>query len=142
MRGHAGKGGDPSRPPRDWLKSVPPQLLEHRREEAELFFRRVGITFAVYGNTEAEERLIPFDIIPRILSGKEWARLARGLEQRVQALNMFLKDIYGAREILRAGIIPPELVYLNPYYRPQMHGLSLNSGIYVQVAGIDVVRVD
>ncbi|HZB62721.1 MAG TPA: circularly permuted type 2 ATP-grasp protein, partial [Microvirga sp.] len=118
------------------------QLLDHRREEAELFFRKVGITFAVYGNSEAEERLIPFDIIPRVLSGREWAHLARGLEQRVKALNMFLKDIYGPREILRAGIVPPELVYLNPYYRPQMHGLSLNSGIYVQVAGIDVVRVD
>jgi uncharacterized circularly permuted ATP-grasp superfamily protein len=142
MSGHDGESRDAYRILQDWLKSAPPQLLEHRREEAELFFRRVGITFAVYGNTEAEERLIPFDIIPRILSGKEWARLARGLEQRVKALNMFLKDIYGAREILRAGIIPPELVYLNPYYRPQMHGLSLNSDIYVQVAGIDIVRVD
>src|SRR3712207_2637016 len=142
MSGHDGQSRDAYRILQDWLKSAPPQLLEHRREEAELFFRRVGITFAVYGNTEAEERLIPFDIIPRILSGKEWARLARGLEQRVKALNLFLKDIYGAREILRAGIIPPELVYLNPYYRPQMHGLSLNSDIYVQVAGIDIVRVD
>ena len=142
MSGHDGHSRDAYRILQDWLKSAPPQLLEHRREEAELFFRRVGITFAVYGNTEAEERLIPFDIIPRILSGQEWARLSRGLEQRVKALNMFLKDIYGARDILRAGIIPPELVYLNPYYRPQMHGLSLNSDIYVQVAGIDIVRVD
>ncbi len=142
MSGHDGRSRDAYRILQDWLKSAPPQLLEHRREEAELFFRRVGITFAVYGNTEAEERLIPFDIIPRILSGQEWTRLARGLEQRVKALNMFLKDIYGAREILRAGIVPPELVYLNPYYRPQMHGLSLNSDIYVQVAGIDIVRVD
>jgi uncharacterized circularly permuted ATP-grasp superfamily protein len=142
MSGHDGQSRDAYRILQDWLKSAPPQLLEHRREEAELFFRRVGITFAVYGNSEAEERLIPFDIIPRILSGQEWSRLARGLEQRVKALNMFLKDIYGAREILRAGIIPPELVYLNPYYRPQMHGLSLNNDIYVQVAGIDIVRVD
>jgi uncharacterized circularly permuted ATP-grasp superfamily protein len=142
MSGHDGGCREAYRVLQDWLKSAPPQLLDHRREEAELFFRKVGITFAVYGNSEAEERLIPFDIIPRVLSGREWAHLARGLEQRVKALNMFLKDIYGPREILRAGIVPPELVYLNPYYRPQMHGLSLNSGIYVQVAGIDVVRVD
>jgi uncharacterized circularly permuted ATP-grasp superfamily protein len=142
MSGHDGGCREAYRVLQDWLKSAPQQLLDHRREEAELFFRKVGITFAVYGNSEAEERLIPFDIIPRVLSGREWAHLARGLEQRVKALNMFLKDIYGPREILRAGIVPPELVYLNPYYRPQMHGLSLNSGIYVQVAGIDVVRVD
>src|SRR5919112_87312 len=142
MSGHDGQCRDAYRALQDWLKSVPPQLLEHRREEAELFFRKVGITFAVYGNSEAEERLIPFDIIPRVLSGGEWAHLAGGLEQRVKALNMFLKDIYGPRDILRAGIVPPELVYLNPYYRPQMHGLSLTSDIYVQVAGIDIVRVD
>jgi uncharacterized circularly permuted ATP-grasp superfamily protein len=125
-----------------WLDNIPKDVLDYRRKEAEFIFRRIGITFAVYGEAASTERLIPFDIIPRILSGKEWARLSRGLEQRVKALNMFLKDIYGAREILRAGIIPPELVYLNPYYRPQMHGLSLNSDIYVQVAGIDIVRVD
>jgi uncharacterized circularly permuted ATP-grasp superfamily protein len=142
MKGLNGKSREAYRVLQEWLASAPPQLLQHRREEAELFFRRVGITFAVYGNTEAEERLIPFDIIPRILSGGEWEHLARGLEQRVRALNLFLKDIYGPREILRAGIIPPELVYLNPYYRPQMHGLSLNSDIYVQVAGVDIVRVD
>jgi uncharacterized circularly permuted ATP-grasp superfamily protein len=74
MNGHDGRSRDAYRILQDWLKSAPPQLLEHRREEAELFFRRVGITFAVYGNTEAEERLIPFDIIPRILSGHEWTR--------------------------------------------------------------------
>ncbi len=142
MSGHGGESREAYRVLQEWLASAPPQLLEHRREEAELFFRRVGITFAVYGNTEAEERLIPFDIIPRILSGDEWKRLSKGLEQRVKALNMFLKDLYGQREILRAGIIPPELVYHNPYYRPQMHGLSLNSDIYVQVAGVDIVRVD
>ena len=142
MNGHDGRCREAYRVLQDWLKSAPPQLLDHRREEAELFFRKVGITFAVYGNSEAEERLIPFDIIPRVLSGREWAHLARGLEQRVKALNLFLKDIYGPRDILRAGIVPPELVYLNPYYRPQMHGLSLSGDIHVQVAGIDLVRVD
>lgn len=142
MNGQDGRGRDAYRVLQDWLKSAPPQLLAHRHEEAELFFRKVGITFAVYGNAEAEERLIPFDIIPRILSGAEWSRLSRGLEQRVKALNMFLRDIYGPKEILRAGIVPPELVFLNPHYRPQMNGLSLSAGIHVQVAGIDIVRVD
>ena len=142
MNGWDGRGRDAYRVLQDWLKSAPPQLLDHRREEAELFFRKVGITFAVYGNAEAEERLIPFDIIPRILSGREWSHLSRGLEQRVKALNLFLKDIYGPRDILRAGIVPPELVFQNPCYRPQMNGLVLRGGIYVQVAGIDVVRID
>jgi uncharacterized circularly permuted ATP-grasp superfamily protein len=126
----------------DWLKNTPPELLNRRQAEAELLFRKVGITFAVYGNAEAEERLIPFDIIPRILSGKEWAKLSRGLEQRVTALNMFLRDIYGQREILRAGIVPSDLVFRNPYYRPQMNGMNLPGGIFVQVAGVDIVRVD
>nr|WP_268995427.1 circularly permuted type 2 ATP-grasp protein [Microvirga roseola] len=101
MDGHGGHSRDAYQVLQEWLNSVPPQLLEHRSEEAELFFRKVGITFAVYGNAEAEERLIPFDIILRILSAREWAHLARGLEQRVRALNLFLKDIYGARESFR-----------------------------------------
>jgi uncharacterized circularly permuted ATP-grasp superfamily protein len=125
-----------------WLKTAPQALLEGRREEAELLFRKVGITFAVYGDDEGEERLIPFDIVPRILTAGEWGKLSRGLEQRVRALNMFLHDIYGAREILRAGIVPQDLVFQNPYYRPQMNGVVPPGGVYVQVAGIDVVRTD
>ena len=89
-----------------WLKETPPDALEHRRQEAELLFRRIGITFAVYGDNESTERLIPFDVIPRILSGKEWTVMEKGLKQRVKALNMFLKDIYHGRDILRAKIIP------------------------------------
>jgi uncharacterized circularly permuted ATP-grasp superfamily protein len=127
---------------KNWLKDAPPALLEGRREEAELLFRKVGITFAVYGDNEGEERLIPFDIVPRIIAAVEWAKLSRGLEQRVRALNMFLKDIYGQQEILRAGIVPEDLVYQNPYYRPQMSGIDLPGGIHVQVAGIDIVRTD
>lgn len=124
----------------DWLAATPPDLLEHRREEAELLFRRFGITFAVYGSNEGEERVIPFDIVPRILTAAEWTRITRGLEQRVRALNLFLRDIYGARDIIRAGIVPADLVFQNPYYRPQMAGVEMPEDIYVQVAGIDVVR--
>ena len=85
-----------------WLKEVPPDVLDYRRREAELLFRRIGITFAVYGEADAQERLIPFDVIPRIISGPEWRTLEKGLTQRVKALNLFIKDIYGAREILEA----------------------------------------
>src|SRR5246127_3464898 len=82
-----------------WLSQIAPDTLDSRRREAELLFRRIGITFAVYGDPEAQERLIPFDVVPRILSGKEWDVVTRGLEQRVKAINAFIKDIYGRREI-------------------------------------------
>src|ERR1700709_2919812 len=77
-----------------WLKETPPEALEYRRQEAELLFRRIGITFAVYGDSEAQERLIPFDVIPRIMSAKEWTLLEKGLKQRVKALTMFLRALY------------------------------------------------
>jgi uncharacterized circularly permuted ATP-grasp superfamily protein len=125
-----------------WLKEVPPDVLDFRRREAELFFRRLGITFAVYGDPEAQERLIPFDIIPRILSAGEWQLLQRGLEQRVNAINAYVKDAYGRREILRAGIVPEDLVFQNPVFRPEMSGQKVPHDIYVHVSGIDVVRVE
>ncbi len=125
-----------------WLKETPPDALEYRRKEAELLFRRIGITFAVYGEAEAQERLIPFDVIPRIISGKEWSILEKGLKQRVKALNLFLSDIYHARDILRAGILPEDLIYQNPVFRPEMNGQDVPHDIYVHIAGIDIVRVD
>src|SRR5450631_2356003 len=125
-----------------WLDEVPADVLDYRRREAELLFRRIGITFAVYGEADAQERLIPFDVIPRIMSGAEWRFLEKGLTQRVKALNMFLKDIYGARDILRAGVVPDDLVFRNPAFRPEMSGQRVPCDIYVHVAGIDIVRVD
>ncbi|MCC6983796.1 MAG: circularly permuted type 2 ATP-grasp protein [Bauldia sp.] len=125
-----------------WLNGTDPAILATRRAEAELLFRRIGITFAVYGEADAEERLIPFDIIPRILTRREWDTLSRGLEQRVKALNAFLNDIYDRAEILAAGRIPADLIYRNPYYRPEMARLKLPHQVYVMIAGIDVVRVD
>jgi uncharacterized circularly permuted ATP-grasp superfamily protein len=125
-----------------WLGEVPADVLDHRRQEAELLFRRIGITFAVYGHADAQERLIPFDVIPRILAGAEWKLLRSGLEQRVKAMNMFIADIYSGREILRAGIVPEDLVFQNPVFRPEMNGQSVPHGIYVQIAGIDIVRCD
>jgi uncharacterized circularly permuted ATP-grasp superfamily protein len=125
-----------------WLKETPPDALEYRRKEAELLFRRIGITFAVYGDAEAQERLIPFDVIPRIIAANEWKILEAGLKQRVKALNMFLSDVYHARDILRAGIIPEDLIYQNPVFRPEMNGQDVPHDIYVHIAGIDIVRVD
>ena len=123
-----------------WVAEAPPDLLDARRRQAELFFRRIGITFAVYGQADSTERLIPFDIIPRILSRSEWAELERGLVQRVEALNAFLADLYGPREILKAGVIPEDLIFQNPHFRLEMIGVQPPNGVYVHVAGIDLVR--
>ncbi len=125
-----------------WLKQTPPDVLEYRRKEAELLFRRIGITFAVYGDAEAQERLIPFDVVPRIISAKEWTLLERGLKQRVKALNLFLRDVYHGRDILRANIIPDDLIFQNPVFRPEMNGQAVPHDIYVHIAGVDIVRVD
>jgi uncharacterized circularly permuted ATP-grasp superfamily protein len=125
-----------------WLEGNTPENLRMRSREAEMLFRRIGITFAVYGDKEAEERIIPFDIVPRVLTLGEWQTLSRGLEQRVRALNLFLKDIYHRGEILRAGLVPEELVYRNTYFRPEMVGLAVPHGVYTPVCGIDIVRVD
>lgn len=125
-----------------WLAETPADTLDYRRKEAELLFRRIGITFAVYGEADAQERLIPFDVIPRILSAGEWTTIERGLKQRVRALNMFLRDIYHGRDILRAGLIPEDLIFQNPVFRPEMNGQNVPHDIYVHIAGIDIVRVD
>ena len=125
-----------------WLAEVPPDILDYRRREAELLFRRIGITFAVYGEAEAQERLIPFDVLPRILSAAEWEVLRTGLEQRIRAINHYIRDIYNRREILRAGIVPEDLVFQNPVFRPEMNGQKVPHDIYVHIGGIDVVRVD
>jgi uncharacterized circularly permuted ATP-grasp superfamily protein len=126
----------------EWLDSVPREQLQQRRLEAELFFRRGGITFAVYGDAQGEERIIPYDIVPRVLARAEWEHLARGLEQRVKTLNLYLADVYGAQNAIKAGIVPPDLVWQNPAYRPEMAGVEVPHGVYVHIGGIDVVRVD
>jgi uncharacterized circularly permuted ATP-grasp superfamily protein len=123
-----------------WLKDAPPDMLELRRAEAEILFRRIGITFAVYSEGGDPERLIPFDIIPRVLDAGEWQRLKKGLEQRVKALNAFIGDVYHGRDILRAGKVPEKLILHNPQFRPEMVGLDVPQGIYTHIAGIDMVR--
>lgn len=123
-----------------WLDSQKREDLERKRTEAETLFRRVGITFNVYGQDEAAERLIPFDIVPRVISAAEWRRLAAGIEQRVRALNAFMHDIYHRQEILRAGRIPAELIIQNSAFVPEMMGVDPPRGIYSHIIGIDIVR--
>jgi uncharacterized circularly permuted ATP-grasp superfamily protein len=128
----------------DWLAQTPAERVAEKRREADLLFHRVGITFAVYGDahgaSEGAERLIPFDTIPRVIPGAEWDELAKGLRQRVSALNRFLHDIYHDQEILKAGLIPAEQVLTNEAYQVAMLGLELPNRVYSHVAGIDLIR--
>lgn len=124
----------------NWLKSTPDERIARRRAEADMAFHRVGITFAVYGEDEGTERLIPFDIVPRIIPSAEWKALEAGLKQRVKALNAFLHDIYHDQQILAAGRIPAHQVLHNGQFRPEMHGVDVPGGIYAHIAGVDVVR--
>ena len=114
--------------------------LKRKAKDAESFFRRTGITFNVYGESEADERLIPFDLVPRIISAREWATLTKGIEQRVKALNAFLHDIYHRQEILRAGRVPKELILGNEAFLPQMIGVDPPGNIYTHIVGTDLVR--
>ena len=125
---------------RAWLNDAPLDLLHRKRGEAEALFRRLGITFYLYGDGASAERMIPFDVLPRILSAAEWATVERGCIQRVRALNMFLHDIYHDQEILQAGKVPADLVIDNDAYRPEMAGVDLPGRVYCHIAGIDIVR--
>ena len=124
----------------NWIRDTPPAELSRRQRSAEATFRQLGITFAVYGDEDASERIIPFDIVPRIFLADEWNRLSQGLIQRVQAINAFLDDIYGAREILKAGVLPPDLIFGNPQFRPEIAGMRPPHGIWAHICGIDLVR--
>ncbi len=134
-----------------WLAQQPGDVMKSRREEAETIFRRVGITFAVYGAKDEDansqnaqnsgsERLIPFDLIPRVIPAEEWAEMERGLSQRVRALNRFIHDVYHGQDILRAGLVPAEQVLKNAQFRPEMMGVDVAGGIYTHISGIDIVR--
>ncbi|MEQ1581387.1 MAG: circularly permuted type 2 ATP-grasp protein [Steroidobacteraceae bacterium] len=123
-----------------WLASTSTEWLAQKRAEADMLFHRVGITFAVYGEDSGSERLIPFDVVPRIIPADEWRKLAAGLKQRVRALNAFTEDIYHDQNILKAGHIPAEQVLKNSQYRPEMQGVDVPNGIYAHIAGVDIVR--
>ena len=142
IRGFA--GAEASRPEfaalARWMSDTPPEELTRRQEAAEAMFRQLGITFAVYGEEEAAERIIPFDIVPRVLTNTEWKRLSEGLTQRVEAINAFLDDIYGARRILSDGVIPEELIMGNAQFRPEIVGCKPPHNVWAHICGIDLVR--
>ncbi len=127
-----------------WLAQQSDSQMQAQREEAEMIFRRVGITFAVYGEKDADgsgtERLIPFDLIPRIIPAHEWSSMQKGLVQRVTALNRFIHDIYHDQEILKAGLIPSDQILQNAQFRPEMVGVNVPGDIYSHISGIDIVR--
>ena len=127
-----------------WLAGQTDQVMLARREEAEMIFRRVGITFAVYGDKDESgsgtERLIPFDLIPRIIPANEWQSMELGLVQRVTALNRFIHDVYHDQEIIKAGLIPEEQILRNAQFRPEMMGVDVPHQIYSHISGIDIVR--
>ena len=123
-----------------WIRDTPQAELERRQASAEAAFRQLGITFAVYGQEEAAERIIPFDIVPRIFTHTEWAQLKEGLVQRTQAINAFLADVYGARRIIADGVVPAELVLANPQFRGHLAGQKPPHGVFAHICGIDLVR--
>jgi uncharacterized circularly permuted ATP-grasp superfamily protein len=123
-----------------WLRGVPPAEFRQRQEAAERAFRQIGITFAVYGETEAAERIIPFDIVPRLFTANEWDRLKRGLEQRVGAINAFLADVYGERRILKDRVVPAELILRNPQFAAPVADIRPPAGIFSHICGVDLVR--
>jgi uncharacterized circularly permuted ATP-grasp superfamily protein len=125
---------------RDWYDAQDKNWLKRQDAEAERFFRKTGITFNVYGDDAGEERLIPFDMIPRIITAREWRKLSRGIEQRVRALNAFLHDLYHRQEIVRSGRLPARLLHGNAAFLPQMAGFTPPGGVYTHIVGIDLVR--
>ncbi|WP_173426199.1 circularly permuted type 2 ATP-grasp protein [Aurantiacibacter gangjinensis] len=124
----------------EWFGQQNASWLKRKDFEAEGFFRRTGITFNVYGEDDAEERLIPFDMVPRIITGAEWRRLSKGIEQRVRALNAFMHDLYHRQEIIRSGRLPERLFRNNTAWLPQMVGFTPPGGVYTHITGIDLVR--
>lgn len=140
MLGNTGTARVPYRQIAEWMQTLSKGTMAKKQEEADAIFRRLGITFAVYGESGSNERLIPFDLIPRIISAKEWRYLERGIEQRVRALNAFLYDIYHRQEIIRAGRIPAAMINGNAAFLPEMIGFDPPRKIYSHIIGTDLVR--
>ncbi len=140
MNGSGGDCRDAYRKISEWLENETPETLARKRDEADAIFRRLGITFLVYGEKGSAERLIPFDVLPRVLTSAEWNTIDTGCVQRVKALNAFLDDVYHGGEIVKAGKVPQELVYQNPLYMPEVHGIDVPFGVHSHISGIDVVR--
>jgi len=141
MHNADGSVREPYRVLSQWLSEQPDKALTLMQSDAEAIFRKLGITFAVYGSEEGTEKVIPFDVIPRIIAAQEWRRLSKGIEQRVRALNAFLYDIYHRQDILKAGRVPEKLILQNSAFCPEMMGLEPAKGVYAHIIGVDIVRV-
>jgi uncharacterized circularly permuted ATP-grasp superfamily protein len=124
----------------DFLQSLSVEELNRKEELAKRLFMSQGITFTVYSSGEGIEKIFPFDIIPRIITGPEWAYIEKGIKQRLLALNLFLKDIYHNQFIIKDGIIPAEMIYSCPHYLREMFQFNVPHDIYVHIAGIDLIR--
>lgn len=142
MRTQAGAVRAPYESIAAWLAATGEESLRRRQVEAEALFRKLGITFAVYGEGGDPERLIPFDLVPRVFGAAEWRKLSRGVKQRARALNAFLYDVYHRGEILKAGIVPEALVYQNEAFLPTMVGFDPPGKVYSHIVGVDIVRTD
>jgi len=124
----------------EMLQESPAGELKRAKQESDLIFLNQGITFTVYGKEEGTERIFPHDLLPRIVTRKEWEHVEGGLKQRITALNLFLQDIYHEGRILDDGVVPRELVYTCKYFRRQMRGLRVPKGVYIAVTGTDLIR--
>ena len=138
-----GKDGSPHPHCADFLETIrttPPDQLRQIQERVTRSFLHEGITFTVYGDERTIERVFPIDCLPRIVRGDEWDAVARGLEQRIRAINLFLHDIYHRGLILRNGVVPADMIYGSRHYRIEMRGIEVPHGAYVSVCGTDLVR--
>lgn len=124
------------------LERIVADELHQRQQAADLSFLQQGITFTVYGEEEGTERIIPYDLLPRIITSREWDRVERGLKQRVEAINLFLKDIYHEGHILNDGVVPRGLIYSCKHYRREMRDVHISKDIYASVVGTDLVRLE
>ena len=125
-----------------WANSLPYNTLIKKKAEAENLFKKIGITFSVYNNFDSSERLIPFDMFPRIITKLEWLEIQEGVVQRALAINAFIRDIYNKCEIVKAKKIPAELIYMNPAYEIKMVGVKVPHNIYSPIIGTDIIRTD
>jgi uncharacterized circularly permuted ATP-grasp superfamily protein len=123
------------------LLKLPPEELRRSQQAADLAFLHEGITFTVYGSKEGTERIFPNDLLPRIITAREWAKIERGLTQRLTALNLFLRDIYHEGRILSDKVVPRDLLYSCKHFRREMRGLNVPRDIYVSVCGTDLIRL-
>jgi len=140
MFGNDSEPADHTRDIRRRMRDMKVSTLKRRAQQSDRELYNLGITFTVYSDRDAIDRVLPFDVIPRVLSRDDWQHIERGCVQRVAALNRFLHDIYHEQHILKDGVVPAELVLKNGNYRPEMRGLEPTHGTYVAICGIDLVR--